>query len=91
MLPLKNVNLQNCELFSDPDFDGEPVQNAFTTMADIPPSTPLSVQMSKDLKKMGFKFVGPTICYAFMQSIGMVNDHIVSCFRYEEVRAYGQY
>lgn len=66
--------------------DGEPVQNAFVTLAEVPASTPLSERMSKDLKKFGFKFVGPTICYALMQSIGMVNDHLVSCFRYDEVK-----
>ncbi len=69
--------------------DGRPVQNSFQRVEDIPASTPLSEQMSKDLKKLGFKFVGPTICYALMQSIGMVNDHIVNCFRYEEVKRLG--
>jgi DNA-3-methyladenine glycosylase I len=54
-------------------------------MKDIPPSTPQSEAMSKDLQKRGFKFVGPTICYAFMQAVGMVNDHVVDCFRYEEL------
>lgn len=54
-------------------------------MNEIPPSTPESEKMSKDLKKKGFKFVGPPICYGFMQAVGMVNDHLVGCFRHEEV------
>ena len=61
---------------------GEPLLNCFATLADIPPKTPLSDAMSKDLKKRGFTFVGSTICYALMQSCGLVNDHIKSCFRY---------
>lgn len=65
--------------------DGVPIQNAFKTTNELPASTPLSEQMSKDLKKAGLTFVGPTICYAFMQSIGMVNDHLVDCFRYTEL------
>lgn len=65
--------------------DGKPIVNRFATMADIPAETPLSVQLSKDLKKRGFSFVGPTIMYAHMQAIGMVNDHIVDCFRYREL------
>lgn len=63
--------------------DHQPVQNAWTNMKDIPTSTAQSDAMSKDLKKRGFKFVGSTICYAFMQATGMVNDHLVECFRYE--------
>jgi DNA-3-methyladenine glycosylase I len=66
--------------------DGTPIQNAWTSLSDIPPQTDLSVQMSKDLKRMGCNFVGPTICYAYMQSIGMVNDHITDCFRHSELR-----
>jgi DNA-3-methyladenine glycosylase I len=66
--------------------DGKPIRNAWKTMAEIPASTPVSVAMSKDLQKRGFKFVGPTICYAFMQAVGMVNDHVVGCFRYKEIR-----
>ena len=62
-----------------------PIQNHFKTLTDIPSSTPLSKDISKDLKKRGFTFFGPTICYAFMQSIGMVNDHITHCFRYHEL------
>lgn len=70
--------------------DGSPVNNAWETMADIPAQTPASEAMSKALKKRGFRFVGPTICYAFMQATGMVNDHIVSCFRYPEIVALHQ-
>jgi DNA-3-methyladenine glycosylase I len=65
--------------------DGKPVINSFETMEEIPASTPLSDTMSKDLKKRGFTFVGSTICYAYMQSVGMVNDHVTSCFRYREI------
>jgi DNA-3-methyladenine glycosylase I len=64
---------------------GQPKQNGWRNLADIPAQTPESVAMSKDLRQRGFNFVGPTICYAFMQAVGMVNDHIVDCFRYEEV------
>jgi DNA-3-methyladenine glycosylase I len=62
---------------------GKPVQNSWARMTDIPSHTPESEAMSRDLRKRGFKFVGPTICYAFMQAVGMVNDHVVDCFRYE--------
>ncbi len=62
-----------------------PIQNSWKKMADIPAGTPESEAMSKDLQKRGFKFVGKTICYAFMQAVGMVNDHIAGCFRYEEI------
>jgi DNA-3-methyladenine glycosylase I len=67
--------------------DGRPVENAWTSMAQLPASTPASQAMSKDLLKRGFKFVGPTICYAFMQATGLVNDHLVSCFRHDAVGA----
>lgn len=66
--------------------DGKPVQNAWKSPSDVPASTPASDAMSKDLKKRGFKFVGSTICYAYMQAVGMVNDHFVDCFRHLEVR-----
>ncbi len=66
--------------------NGRTIQNAWRTMADIPSSSLESGAMSKDLKKRGFKFVGTTICYAFMQAVGMVNDHLVDCFRYVELR-----
>lgn len=64
---------------------GAPVQNQWETPAEVPSKTPASVAMSKALRKQGFRFVGPTTCYAFMQSAGFVNDHLVSCFRHEEV------
>jgi DNA-3-methyladenine glycosylase I len=63
---------------------GKPVNNRFTEMKDIPVSTPLSDTVSKDMKNRGFKFVGTTTIYAHLQAIGVVNDHIVECFRYEE-------
>lgn len=69
--------------------DGVPIQNTFRTMADVPAETPLSKAISKDLKARGFRFCGPTIVYAFMQAVGMVNDHTVSCFRHREVQELG--
>jgi DNA-3-methyladenine glycosylase I len=63
-----------------------PVQNSWGKMADIPSFGPESGAMSRDLRKRGFRFVGPTICYAFMQAVGMVNDHIVECFRHKELK-----
>ena len=63
--------------------DGEPVQNRFRTMAEVPATTPVSEKLSRDLKKRGFRFVGPTIVYAFMQATGMVNDHLVDCPRHQ--------
>jgi DNA-3-methyladenine glycosylase I len=65
--------------------DGVPLQNAWKCMAALPAKTKESDQMSQDLKKRGFNFVGSTICYAFMQAVGMVNDHTVDCFRHKEV------
>ena len=67
--------------------DGRPVRHAWRKLTDIPASTPASVAMSRDLKKRGFTFVGPTICYAFMQAVGMVNDHVVDCFRFKELKS----
>ena len=66
---------------------GEPRINQWAAMGEIPASTPESEAMSRDLRKRGFGFVGPTICYAFMQSAGLVNDHEVGCFRWAEVQA----
>jgi len=66
--------------------DGSPRQNAWTSMRDIPSRTETSDLMSKDLKKRGLNFVGSTICYAFMQAVGMVNDHATDCFRYNEIK-----
>jgi DNA-3-methyladenine glycosylase I len=71
--------------------NGRPIQNSWEKMTDIPSSTPESKAMSKDLQKRGFKFVGTTICYAFMQAVGMVNDHVVDCFRYEELKNKGEH
>ncbi|MEO0379901.1 MAG: DNA-3-methyladenine glycosylase I [Pseudomonadota bacterium] len=70
--------------------DGEPLQNRFATQADVPPSTPMSVQASKDLKARGFKFCGPTIVYAFMEATGLVNDHILTCPRHSACAAMKQ-
>ena len=67
--------------------DGKPMQNRWREMADVPAATPLSEAISKDLKKRGFRFVGPTIVYAFMQAVGMVNDHLTGCFRHAECAA----
>ncbi|MCF6231936.1 MAG: DNA-3-methyladenine glycosylase I [Rhodobacteraceae bacterium] len=64
---------------------GTPLQNNWKNLAEVPAFTPLSTQISKDLKKAGFKFCGPTIVYAFMQAVGMVNDHLVNCPRHAEV------
>jgi DNA-3-methyladenine glycosylase I len=66
--------------------NGKPIRNSWKKITDIPSSTPESDAMSKDLKRRGFKFVGTTICYAFMQAVGMVNDHVVGCFRYKELK-----
>jgi DNA-3-methyladenine glycosylase I len=65
---------------------GKPKQNAWKTLRQIPAHTAESDAMSKDLKKRGFKFVGSTICYAFMQAVGLVNDHVVACHRYRELK-----
>lgn len=65
--------------------DGVPMQNHWRNRKEVPPKTPLSDKMSKALKADGFKFVGSTICYAFMQAVGMVNDHVVDCFRHKEL------
>jgi DNA-3-methyladenine glycosylase I len=64
---------------------GTPKVNRFRTLGDIPAETAESAAMSKDLKRRGFRFVGPTVCYAFMQACGLVNDHVVSCFRYRQI------
>jgi DNA-3-methyladenine glycosylase I len=67
--------------------DGRPLQNEWQAMTEVPAQTAQSVAMSKALARAGFKFIGPTICYAFMQSSGMVNDHLVSCTRHAEVKS----
>ena len=66
--------------------NGKPIQNCWKNASQVPTNTIVSDAMSKDLKKRGFKFVGTTICYAYMQAIGMVNDHSVNCFRYSEIK-----
>ena len=68
---------------------GRPIQNSWRSLAEIPATTALAETISKNLKKRGFRFVGPTIVYAYMQATGMVNDHLVDCFRYHEVAALG--
>lgn len=65
--------------------DHNPIKNTWKNLAEIPANTPESDVMSKDLKQRGFKFVGSTICYALMQAVGMVNDHTIDCFRYNQV------
>ena len=65
--------------------ENTPKQNKWRSMAELPVRTEISEMMSKDLRKRGFNFVGPTICYAFMQATGMVNDHTTDCFRYREI------
>lgn len=67
--------------------DDKPIQNKFKKLSDIPASTQLSDKISKDLKKRGFRFVGTTICYAYMQAIGMTNDHTTDCFRYRKLQS----
>jgi len=64
--------------------NGRSIQNRWASLTEIPAETPEAAAMSKDLKKRGFKFVGPTICYAFMQATGMVNDHVMDCFRWKK-------
>ena len=66
--------------------DGETIQNSWRLMQDIPARTAEAEAMSKELKRRNFNFIGPTICYAFMQAAGMVNDHVIDCFRYEQVQ-----
>jgi DNA-3-methyladenine glycosylase I len=66
--------------------NGKTIQNTFTDLSEMPAETEDSKIMSRELKKRGFKFVGPTICYAFMQAAGLVNDHLVDCFRYSQLK-----
>jgi DNA-3-methyladenine glycosylase I len=65
--------------------DGKPVRNRWRSMAQVPAKTPLSDRLSRDLSARGFRFVGSTICYAYIQAVGLVNDHVVSCFRHDEI------
>ena len=69
--------------------DGAPLQNSWASQAEVPTQTDLSERISKDLKKAGFRFCGPTIVYAFMEAVGMVNDHVVGCHRHDAVAAMG--
>ena len=66
---------------------GAPIQNQWRTLNEIPAATEESEAMSQELKRRGFRFVGPTICYAFMQGAGLVNDHVMDCFRHEDIRS----
>lgn len=87
--------LKVCETFSSFDaylwqfVKGKIITNRWRSMAQVPAHTPQSAAMSKDLKQRGFSFVGPTICYAFMQAVGMVNDHLVTCYRHGQVGGKG--
>jgi DNA-3-methyladenine glycosylase I len=63
--------------------DNQPIVNAWTELSQVPAITPLAEKISKDMKKRGFSFFGPTVCYAHMQATGMVNDHLTNCFRYK--------
>lgn len=65
---------------------GKPIQNSWTSQDQVPAFTPQSLQMARELKALGFRFVGPVICYSFMQAVGMVNDHEVGCFRHAQIR-----
>jgi len=65
--------------------DGTPIRNARQSVEEVPAETAQSRRMSKELARRGFKFVGPTICYAFMQAVGLVNDHVIGCFRYRQL------
>jgi DNA-3-methyladenine glycosylase I len=67
--------------------DGSPIQNKWRSQSEVPSETDISKAMSQDMKKRDFNFVGPTICYAFMQAVGMVNNHVMSCFRHDQLRA----
>jgi len=76
----------SCDRFLWSFVGGRPLQNRWTGLGDVPAETGESKAMSKELRRRGFSFVGPTICYAFMQAVGMVNDHTTGCFRYRELR-----
>ncbi len=83
------LDLGGAEAFRDMIWgyvDGQPIQNAFATLDEVPAQTDLSQKVSKDLKKAGFRFCGPTIVYAWMEACGLVNDHLVTCPRHEAVK-----
>jgi DNA-3-methyladenine glycosylase I len=84
VLAMRDEGLSLADFFWD-FVDGKPVVHHFKTLAEIPAETPLSVQVSKELKRRGFSFAGPTIIYAMMQACGLVNDHLTGCFRYKAV------
>ena len=87
------LEIENKQGFSDflwSFSNGRPRQNAYKTTRQVPTQDAISEALSKELKRRGFTFVGPTIVYAFMQAVGMVNDHLTDCFRHEEVRALGE-
>jgi len=95
---INNARVLMTQFGGDPDrfatflwaaVDGKPIQHAFQSMGDVPARDPASDRLSAELRRRGFRFVGSTICYAFMQAVGMVNDHLVTCFRYDEVRRPG--
>ena len=69
--------------------NGEPIQNSYTQTKELPQTTPLAIQMSHDLKQLGFKYIGKITMYAHMQAVGMVNDHVIDCFRHKEVSTLG--
>jgi DNA-3-methyladenine glycosylase I len=81
------LELESLDEFLWSFVDGRPLQNTWKRLGEIPAETAESKAMSKELKRRGFRFVGPTICYALMQACGLVNDHTVDCFRYGEVQA----
>ena len=85
------LKIQEAEGFSNylwGFFEGKTVQNTYRDVSEIPAQTPLSARIAKDLKSRGFNFCGPTVVYAFCQATGMVNDHLVSCWRHKECRAH---
>ena len=84
-LEIKSKHNSFCDYLWD-FVDGKTIQNSFKSLKEVPATTPLSDKISKTLKKEGFKFLGSTVVYAHMQAVGMVNDHITECFRYEEVK-----
>ncbi len=89
------LQMRNQDLTLDQYFwsyvDYQPIQNHWQTLAQIPANTALSDVLAKDLKKRGFTFVGSTICYAFMQATGMINDHLIGCFRYDQLNPFQQH
>jgi DNA-3-methyladenine glycosylase I len=82
LLTMREAGLSLADFFWN-FVDGKPIVNHFKTMAEVPAETPLSVRVSKELKRRGFSFVGPTIIYAMMQASGLVNDHLTGCFRHK--------